>query len=285
MDRGRWRSGLRPGEGSQVTKPTPGPVAPLVVTARGLTKTFSTRSGPVTALGGFDLDVADGEFVSILGPSGCGKTTTLSIIGGLVPASSGEVTVLGKRVTSPVTDTGIVFQRDLLLPWRTVLANVLLQGEIRRLPMAEQADRARALLQQVGLEGFENKLPQELSGGMRQRVAICRALVHNPPILLMDEPFGALDAMTRDQMNLDIQRVWHASRKTVLFVTHSIIEAVFLSDRVVVMSPRPGTVRADVAIDLPRPRRLAIREDAVFTGYTRQIREMFQQMGLLREDV
>lgn len=285
MDRGWWRSGVRPVEGSRITNPTPEPVAPLVVTARGLTKTFSTRSGPVTALGGFDLDVADGEFVSILGPSGCGKSTTLSIIGGLVPASSGEVTVLGRPVTSPVTDTGIVFQRDLLLPWRTVLANVLLQGEIRRLPMAEQAERARALLQQVGLEGFENKLPRELSGGMRQRVAICRALVHNPPLLLMDEPFGALDAMTRDQMNLDIQRVWHASRKTVLFVTHSITEAVFLSDRVVVMSPRPGTVRADVAIDLPRPRHLAIREDAVFTGYTRQIREMFQQMGLLREEV
>lgn len=247
-----------------------------------LGKTYVSRSGPVEALRGLDLEVSEGAFVSILGPSGCGKSTALNIISGLVPSSTGEVEVLGKAVRGPVLEMGIVFQRDLLLPWRTVLANVLLQAEIRKLPRDRLEERAKYLLAQVGLEGFEGRLPSELSGGMRQRVAICRALVHDPPLLLMDEPFGALDAMTRDQMNLDLLEVWQETRKTVLFVTHSIPESIFLSDRVVIMSPRPGSVAAEIEIDLPRPRSFDIRESTEFSRYSGEIRRTFQRMGVLR---
>lgn len=247
-----------------------------------LGKTYVSRSGPVEALRCLDLEVSEGAFVSILGPSGCGKSTALNIISGLVPSSTGEVEVLGKPVRGPVLEMGIVFQRDLLLPWRTVLANVLLQAEIRKLPRDRLEQRAKNLLAQVGLEGFEDRLPSELSGGMRQRVAICRALLHDPPLLLMDEPFGALDAMTRDQMNLDLLEVWQETRKTVLFVTHSIPESIFLSDRVVIMSPRPGSVAAEIEIDLPRPRSFDIRESAEFSRYSGEIRRIFQRMGVLR---
>ena len=268
-------------EGKTETKP----VSAAVVSLRGLTKSYQSKSGLVAALQKIDLDILQGQFVSVLGPSGCGKSTILSIIAGLVSKTAGSVVVLGRPVDRPVTDVGIVFQRDLLLPWRTALQNVLLQAEIRRLPVASLEKRARELLQLVGLSDFTSMLPQEMSGGMRQRVSICRALVHDPSMLLMDEPFGALDAMTRDQMNLDILRIWQRSGKTVLFVTHSISEAVFLADRVVVMSPRPGTIKADLQIDLPRPRHLAVRETAEFVQYTRTIRILFQDMGLLHEDV
>lgn len=256
-----------------------------VVSLRGLTKTFERKSGPVAALQGIDFDVPQGQFVSVLGPSGCGKSTMLSIIAGLVAKTTGSISVLGAPVVQPITDVGIVFQRDLLLPWRSALKNVLLQAEIRRLSMANFEKRAKELLNLVGLSDFEGSLPQELSGGMRQRVSICRALLHDPSLLLMDEPFGALDAMTRDQMNLDILRIWQRNSKTVLFVTHSISEAVFLADRVIVMSPRPGTIKADLRIDLPRPRHLAVRETEKFIQYTRTIRVLFQEMGLLHEDV
>ena len=256
----------------------------MVVSARGLTKNYGARSGAVTALQSVDFDIPRGQFVCVLGPSGCGKSTILSIIAGLISASAGSVTVLGAPVTKPVTDLGIVFQRDLLLPWRSALDNVLLQAEIRRLPKEPLEIRARELLRLVGLEDFAGMLPQELSGGMRQRVSICRALVHDPSLLLMDEPFGALDAMTRDQMNLDILRIWERNSKTVIFVTHSITEAVFLADRVIVMSPRPGTIKADLHIGLPRPRHLAIRETPEFTRYAKEIRLLFQSMGLLNED-
>jgi NitT/TauT family transport system ATP-binding protein len=259
--------------------------APVTVRVRGVTMTYRTKSGPVNALSEVNLDIREGEFVSLLGPSGCGKSTLLNIVAGLFPASSGETSVLGERVKGPVRNVGIVFQRDLLCAWRTVMQNVMLQAEIRRLDQEPIRRAAAELIRQVGLEGFEDKLPRELSGGMRQRASIVRALVYDPPLLLMDEPFGALDAMTRDQMNLDLQRIWQASRKTVIFVTHSIPEAVFLGDRVVVMSPRPGSVRADIAVDLPRPRRLAVRETPQFAQYTRQIRTMFQEMGLLREEL
>jgi NitT/TauT family transport system ATP-binding protein len=259
-------------------------VARLMVRCREVTKTYRTKAGVLTALERIHLDAREGEFLSILGPSGCGKSTALNILAGLVPPSSGEVTVLGRRVSGPVIDVGIVFQRDLLLAWRTVLQNVMLQAEIRRLPLRPLESRARALLAQVGLVGFEDRLPRELSGGMRQRVSIVRALLHEPPLLLMDEPFGALDAMTRDQMNLDLQRLWQRTRKTVIFVTHSITEAVFLADRVIVMSPRPGTVKADIPVRLPRPRTLAMRETPQFARYTQEIRLLFQTMGLLREE-
>jgi NitT/TauT family transport system ATP-binding protein len=256
-----------------------------IISLRGLSKTFESKSGPVLALQSIDLDVPHGQFVAILGPSGCGKSTMLSIIAGLVPQTAGSVDVLGQPVRKPVTDVGIVFQRDLLLPWRSALQNILLQGEVRRLPIPALEKRARELLQIVGLEDFAAMLPQELSGGMRQRVSICRALVHDPSLLLMDEPFGALDAMTRDQMNLDISRIWQRNSKTVIFVTHSISEAIFLADRVIVISPRPGTVKADIQIELPRPRRLAAREMPEFIQYTKTIRILFQEMGLLHEGV
>jgi len=205
------------------------------------------------------------------------------IVAGLYPASRGTVRVGGRDVAGPVTDLGIVFQKDVLLDWRTVLDNVMLQPEIRRLPRDAYRTRALALLEQAGLGAFADKYPAELSGGMRQRASICRALVHDAPLLLMDEPFGALDAMTRDQMNLDLLRIWEAGRKTAIFVTHSISEAVFLSDRVVVMSPRPGRVADVLPIDLPRPRTLALRETPEFARCNRALRDHFLAMGVLRE--
>ena len=254
-----------------------------IIEVRQVSKTFSTRSGDVEALGAVDLSIQEGEFVSIVGPSGCGKSTLLSIISGLARPSAGVVTVLGEPVAKPLTDLGIVFQEDLLLPWRTVLKNILLQAEVRRLPSADLETRALELLDQVGLADFATKLPGELSGGMRQRVAMCRALVHDPPLLLMDEPFGALDAMTRDQMNLDLEALASGRRKTTLFVTHSIAEAVFLSDRVVVMSPRPGTMHSVIDIDFPRPRRLSLRDTVEYGSHITHIRGLFQSMGLFQE--
>jgi NitT/TauT family transport system ATP-binding protein len=256
-----------------------------VVSLRRLTKSYKTKMGSLLALQDIDLDISSGQFVSILGPSGCGKSTMLSIIAGLIPCTAGSATVLGKPVVEPITDIGMVFQRDLLLPWRSALQNILLQAEIRRLPKEPLRQRAEELLSLVGLKDFTAMLPQEMSGGMRQRVSICRALVHDPPLLVMDEPFGALDAMTRDQMNLDILRIWEHNEKTVVFVTHSISEAVFLADRVIVMSPRPGTIKADITIDLPRPRHLPIREQPKFIEYTKTIRLLFQNMGLLQDTV
>jgi NitT/TauT family transport system ATP-binding protein len=223
-----------------------------------------------------------GEFISILGPSGCGKSTMMMLTSGLIPVSSGAITIEGTRVIEPYTDLGIVFQQDLLMDWRRVQANILVQPEFRGLRVKDYEARARELLTLVGLAGCEEKYPFELSGGMRQRVAICRALVHDPNLLLMDEPFGALDALTRDQMNLDLQRIWFENKKTVLFVTHSISEAVFLGDRVFVMAPSPTRIRESIEIDLPRPRNLDIRESPEFAGYIHRITQLFYQMGILR---
>ncbi len=249
----------------------------------GLSKVYAAREGPVRALDHVSIDARRGEFLSILGPSGCGKSTLMMIAAGLASASSGAVYVDGQKVVSPRTDIGIVFQSPVLLDWRTALENVLLQTESRGLERAASEKRARALLTQVGLAGFENKYPHELSGGMRQRVSICRALVHEPHHLMMDEPFGALDALTRDQIGLDLQKLWGERQMTVLFVTHSIAEAVFLSDRVVVMTPRPGRVDAVIDIDLPRPRTLAMRDTPQFAAYNRQIRDYFLASGVLHE--
>jgi NitT/TauT family transport system ATP-binding protein len=257
----------------------------LAVRLEQVEKTYRTKSGSITALQDIDLRIPHGEFVCILGPSGCGKSTILNIIAGLLAPTAGIVSVLGAPVSEPVTNLGIVFQRDLLLPWRSVLGNVLLQAEIRRLPLKLLESRAKELLQQVGLLDFIAMLPRELSGGMRQRVSICRALVHDPPLLLMDEPFGALDAMTRDQMNLDILRIWERNNKTVVFVTHSISEAVFLADRVLVMSPRPGTMTEEIRIEIARPRHLAVRESSKFIEYMKTIRLLFQDMGFLHDEV
>jgi NitT/TauT family transport system ATP-binding protein len=248
-----------------------------------VSKLYATSDGPLTAVQEADLTVSAGEFVSLLGPSGCGKTTLLMMIAGLLQPSSGSVRVSGDIVTRPYTDLGIVFQDHTLLPWRTVLANVMLQGEIRRLPKRHLRKRALALLDSVGLAGFTSAFPDELSGGMRQRVSLVRAIVHDPPMLLMDEPFGALDAITRDQMNVDIQKLWLERRQTVIFVTHSVLEALFLSDRVVVMTPRPGRVQREIIVDLGRPRSFAVRESPEFTRLAAEIREIFLAQGVLRQ--
>ncbi len=255
--------------------------SPLIEVA-GVSKVYPSSGGPVQALDTVSLDIGDGEFVSVVGPSGCGKSTLLLIVAGLLPASSGEVRIGDRVVSHPQTEIGIVFQNPVLLDWRTVLGNVLLQVEARDLELAAFRPKAQALLKSVGLEGFEDKYPFELSGGMRQRTAICRALIHDPPLLLMDEPFGALDALTREQMRLDIERLWMQSRKTVLFVTHSISEAILLSDRVVVMSPRPGTIEQTIPIDLARPRALAIKDSARFAEFSKTITDIFLDRGVLR---
>jgi NitT/TauT family transport system ATP-binding protein len=249
----------------------------------GISKSFLARDGSTTlAVDGVDFCIGASEFVSLLGPSGCGKSTLLSIIAGLLEPSSGRICIDGRPIRGPYTDVGIVFQSDLLLDWRTVLGNVLIQFEMRGLRCEPHRERARALIASVGLGEFETKHPWELSGGMRQRVAICRALIHEPPLLLMDEPFGALDALTRAQLQIDLQNIWQSSRKTVVFVTHSIEEAVFLSDRVIVMTPRPGRVREVIEIDLPRPRGLAARESPVFADTIRRVNHLFQDMGVIR---
>ena len=254
-----------------------------LLSIQGLSKVYATLDGPVRALDHVTLEARRGQFLSILGPSGCGKSTLLMIAAGLVSASSGAVIVDGERVARPRTDIGIVFQSPVLLDWRTALENVMLQAEARNLDRVAAERTARKLLTSVGLEGFENKYPHELSGGMRQRVSICRALVHQPHQLLMDEPFGALDALTRDQIALDLQKLWSDRQMTVLFVTHSLAEAVFLSDRVVVMTPRPGRIDSIIDIDLPRPRTLAVRDTPQFAAYSRQIRDLFLASGVLRE--
>ena len=249
----------------------------------GISKSFAARDGSTTlAVERVDFNIGTSEFVSLLGPSGCGKSTLLSIIAGLIEPSSGEIRIDGRPIRGPYTNVGIVFQSDLLLDWRTVLGNVLIQYEMRGLPSEPHRARARALIASVGLGDFETKHPWELSGGMRQRVAICRALIHEPPLLLMDEPFGALDALTRAQLQIDLQNIWQSSRKTVVFVTHSIEEAVFLSDRVIVMTPRPGRVREVVEIDLARPRRLDVRDSPVFADAIRRVNHLFQDMGVIR---
>jgi len=259
----------------------PGGVAPLIRFSN-VSKFFGEKGKQVHAVDRVSFTARRGEFVSILGPSGCGKSTMMMLASGLIPASAGTVEVGGRRIVGPYTDLGIVFQQDLLMDWRRVLGNVLVQLEFRGLRVRDFEARARELLKLVGLTGFEDKYPYELSGGMRQRVAICRALVHDPDLLLMDEPFGALDALTRDQMNLDLQRIWQEHKKTVLFVTHSITEAVFLGDRVCVMAPRPTQILEDIPIDLPRPRHLDIRETPEFAAYVHRITHLFYQMGILR---
>jgi len=249
----------------------------------GVSQVYASNDGPVRALEGVSLRARHGEFLSVVGPSGCGKSTLLMIAAGLLRASSGSVLVEGRPVTRPRTDIGIVFQGPVLLEWRTALANVMLPADAKKLERRAAQARARDLLRGVGLRGFEDKYPHELSGGMCQRVSLCRALIHDPPQLLMDEPFGALDALTRDQLNLDLQQICAERRINVLFITHSIPEAVFLSDRVMVMTPRPGRIDREIAIDLPRPRTLAMRDAPEFAAYSRQILDLFLARGVLRE--
>ena len=245
------------------------------ISVRSLKKIYQTRKGPIPALESISFDIPHGQFVSVVGPSGCGKSTILKILAGIVPQSAGSIALDGDRLTGPSDKVGVVFQSPVLLPWRTVYENVLLPIDVRREPRAQADPRARALLDLVGLRGFEDRYPFELSGGMQQRVSICRSLITDPAILLMDEPFGALDAMTREHMNLELQRIWMEKRKTVLLITHSIPEAVFLSDRVIVMTSRPGTIDEIISIDLPRPRELDITSEEQFGFYAKRIRAKF----------
>jgi NitT/TauT family transport system ATP-binding protein len=245
---------------------------------------YRTASGAVQALDGISFAVGAGEFLAVLGPSGCGKSTLLALASGLDAPTTGAVRVAGRAVSQPVTDLGIVFQTDVLLDWRRVLGNVLIQIELRGGDGAAYRARALELLRMAGLAGFEDKYPFELSGGMRQRVSICRALIHDPPLLLMDEPFGALDALTREQMVLELHRLWYDTRKSVVFVTHDIQEATFLADRILVMTPRPGRIAETIAVDLPHPRRPETRESPRFVAIVSHIRRLFLETGVLREN-
>ena len=232
--------------------------------------------GELEAIRDISFDVGDGEFLSLLGPSGCGKSTLLMMIAGLTAPSAGEIRVKDVPVTGPRREVGVVFQSPVLLPWRTVRQNVLFPIELLKLSRSQYEPRAMELLRMAKIEEFAGLLPRQLSGGMRQRVAICRALVHDPGILLMDEPFSALDAITRDEMAVELLRIWQANRKTVIFVTHSIREAAFLSDRVLVMGRRPSTIIDDLVIDLPRPRDIAMTEDETFNRFVRHLRKAIE---------
>jgi NitT/TauT family transport system ATP-binding protein len=254
-------------------------VAYVEVAAVG--KTYRREGRETHALLHIDLAIGAGEFVAIVGPSGCGKSTLLRLVAGLHLPTTGEVRVDGHVVDRPQTNLGIVFQSPVLLDWRTAIANVLVQVELRGLDPRAYRERAQQLLAQVGLADFADRYPHELSGGMRQRVAIARALIHDAPLLLMDEPFGALDALTREQMRLDLEALWLATRKTVLFITHSIDEAVLLADRVVVMSPRPGRIERVLDVDLPRPRGLDARRAPAFVAAAETITRIFLDRGVL----
>src|SRR5262245_58183711 len=234
------------------------------VVVEAVAKTYDLKGDAIESIRGVSFSIGRAGFVSILGPSGCGKSTLLMMLAGIVPATSGRIVINGRPVAGPRRETSLVFQTPTLFPWRSVLANVLFPIEIFRGDREAAQAEALKLLEIAGLKGFEGRLPEQLSGGMAQRVSLCRALITNPELLLMDEPFSALDALTRDDMALELQRLWEAYCKTVLFVTHSIREAVFLSDRVIVFSPRPAVIARDLAIDLPRPRTLAMQETAEF---------------------
>lgn len=253
-----------------------------LIQAAAVTKQFGGSSGTI-ALADITVDIAEGEFVSLLGPSGCGKSTFLRCLAGLDQPTAGTLSFAGARIAKPPLGLGIALQRDALLDWMDVLANVLLPADFGGQPKAKYRDRAVELLGMVGLGDFIHAYPAALSGGMRQRVAICRALLLSPKLLVMDEPFGALDSLTRDQLNIDLHRLWLAQRMTVVFVTHSISEALFLSTRVLMFSPRPGRIVDDVCLDLPEHRMLEMRETPEFGVYARRMRKSFEAMGLIRE--
>ena len=256
------------------------PAAPLtkktsaaIVSADRVTKRFVTRSGAeVLALKEVSIDIPRDQFITLVGPSGCGKSTLLKLIGGVIYPSDGEMRLDGQPLGGPSREIGMVFQKPVLLPWRSVLENVLFPIQMLGWPLRDYRDEAMRLIEMVGLKDFKKALPSELSGGMQQRVSICRALVYDPKILLMDEPFGALDAMTREDLSIELLRIWNERRKTVIFVTHSIGEAVLLADRVIVMTARPGQVVRDIAINLPRPRTLETELTPEFGRYVHTIR-------------
>ncbi|TCT04297.1 ABC transporter ATP-binding protein [Aquabacter spiritensis] len=258
--------------------PAPLSASPIIE-MRGVSKTYRTRDGDVPSLKPIDFTINEGEFLVVVGPSGCGKSTLLKMVAGLLPPSAGEIRVEGRTITKPHPGVGVVFQQPLLLPWRSVFANVMMPVEVKGLDRTIYGRRATELLEMTGLGDFANKYPWQLSGGMQQRASICRALVHDPKIVLMDEPFGALDAMTREKMNVELQRIQSTTGKTVLFITHSIPEAVFLADRVLVMSERPGTIAAVYEVGLERPRTLDVMADPRFVALTQKIRHHFYAQG------
>jgi NitT/TauT family transport system ATP-binding protein len=251
---------------------------PASLAVRELELVYPSSRGPVQALQQLSFDVRAGEFVSVLGPSGCGKSTLLKLAAGLLKPTAGRIDLSGRPVEGPRREVGIVFQQPTLLPWKRVLDNVLVPVRAMRGDVAAARERALQLLRMVKLEAFAGHYPHELSGGMQQRVGIARALVHDPALLLMDEPFAALDAMTRENMMMELQRIWLGTGKSVLFITHSIPEAVFLSDRVVVMSPRPGRVVQTLPIELPRPRTMATMGSARFAELCGELRQVFARM-------
>jgi NitT/TauT family transport system ATP-binding protein len=252
------------------------------ISIREVSQIFRRGSQVTHALDEVDLEIEAGEFVAIVGPSGCGKSTLLKIVAGLLERTSGRVAIDGKEVTRPHTELGIVFQSPVLLDWRNVLDNVLIQIELRGLDRKRYVATAQDLLAKVGLGEFADRMPRELSGGMRQRAAIVRSFIHDPPLLMMDEPFGALDALTREQMRIDLEKLWLERRHTTLFITHGIAEAVALADRVVVMTPRPGRIDRIIEIDLPRPRDKAVVTSQAFAGYCDAITETFMRHGVIR---
>jgi NitT/TauT family transport system ATP-binding protein len=252
------------------------------LTARNVIKSFPTAAGMFVAVDGVSLTIKSGEFVSLIGPSGCGKSTFMLMAAGLQPLTSGELLVDDQRLEKPLTDVGIVFQDHLLLEFRTALKNVMLQAEIRRMPLAPAHAHAMELFEKLGIAHAVDRYPQQLSGGMRQRVAIARALIHEPSVLMMDEPFGALDAITRTQIRHDLEVLWMETGKTVLFITHSLEEAIGLSDRVLVMSPTPGRIVDDIAIELPRPRPAHLGEYPEFNAYADRIHNAFRRYGIIK---
>lgn len=250
-----------------------------MISVRNVTKVFKTLTGAdVVALKDVSFDVEEGEFIAIVGPSGCGKSTLLRIVAGLVPSSGGEILIEGRRVDGPAKGVGMVFQTPVLMPWKKVVENIVFPLQIMGKNSEVNDSNLSRLMRLLGLEGFENAYPFELSGGMQSRVSIGRALITSPKILLMDEPFGALDALTREKMGLELLNIWREYRNTVLFVTHDVAEAVFLADRVVVMSARPGRIKNIVRIELERPRDLAIKSSQHFAEYTLNVR---RDLGLL----
>jgi NitT/TauT family transport system ATP-binding protein len=243
-----------------------------------LTKTYQTKESEILALDHVTFDVYDQEFFCIVGPSGCGKTTLLKILAGLLSKTSGRVILRGQMVEGPQENIGMVFQSPVLLKWRTALRNILLPAEVQKLDMATYTQNALALLDLIGLKGFESKYPRELSGGMQQRVAIGRALIYNPALLLMDEPFGALDAITREEMSHELLGIWDKTQKTIIFITHNITEAVFLGDRVAVLTPRPGRIARILPIDLPRPRTPETKLTQRFSEVSKEIYDLISAL-------
>ena len=265
-----------------MTTTTPATAAASYVSLDRVGKIYSSPRGQVAALENISLDIRPREFVSVVGPSGCGKSTLLKLVGGLENVSSGKVVVDGKVLEGPPDRLGMVFQRDVLLDWRTILDNVLLSIEFTRKPRADERERAMTLINRFGLGGFEHRFPWELSGGMRQRASICRRCSPTPELLLMDEPFGALDAMTRDDLNVELRRSGRTpARPCCSSPTPS--SKLFSCDRVVMMSKAPGMIVDTIAIDLPRPRRLAVRDSVAFAAYVHRIRHHFAELGIVKE--